>query len=65
MISKDQFQNETCDFMTYDQKVAQEKADHYNKIGVSGDTIVAAKFGKHWCVMLKNAFAFTEELGIR
>ena len=63
-MTKDQFQRETNDFMTRSEQEARDKAAAYNAIGVDGDTIVAAKFGDQWCVMLGNAYAFTQELGI-
>lgn len=63
-MTKDQFQRETNDFMTYDEGEARRLADKYNAIGVEGDTIVAARFGNQWCVMLGDAYAFTRELGI-
>ena len=63
-MTKDQFQNETAEFMTRDEGDARRMAEKYNALGVDGDTIVAAKFGDHWCVMLGDAFALTQELGI-
>jgi hypothetical protein len=63
-MTKDQFQRETNDFMTHNEQEARDKAAEYNAKGVDGDTIVAAKFGDMWCVMLGDAFAFTRELGI-
>lgn len=63
-MTKDQFQRETNDYMTRNEHEARAKAAEYNSIGVDGDTIVAAKFGDWWCVMLGDAFAFTQELGI-
>jgi hypothetical protein len=64
-MTKDQFQRETNDFMTSNEQEAQAMADKYNAIGVEGDTIVAAKFGDMWCVMLGDAIAFVRELGIK
>jgi hypothetical protein len=63
-MTKDQFQRETNDYMTRDEQEDRAKAAEYNERGVDGDTIVAAKFGDMWCVMLGDAFAFTRELGI-
>jgi hypothetical protein len=63
-VTKNQFQRETNDFMTCNEQAARAKAAEYNAKGVDGDTIVAVKFGEHWCVMLGDAFAFTRELGI-
>ncbi len=64
MISKDQFQTETYDYMTRDEGEARAKAEDYNKHGVAGATIVAVKFGEHWCLMLEDAFKFVQEMGI-
>ena len=64
MMTKDQFQNETHDFMTRDEHLAREKAAEYNAKGVDGDTIVAVRFGDQWCVMLGKAYAFTQVLGL-
>ena len=63
-MTKDQFQNETIDFMTRDKAKAEAMADRYNKIGVEGDTIVAVEFDGTWCVMLGKAYAFAKEIGI-
>ena len=63
-MTKDQFQRETNDFMTRSKAEAQAMADKYNAIGVEGDKIVPVCFGDMWCVMLGDAFAFTQELGI-
>jgi hypothetical protein len=63
-MTKSEFQRETNDFMTRNEQEAKDKAAEYNDKGVEGDTIVAAKFGEWWCVMLSDAYAFTKELGI-
>ena len=63
-MTKDQFQRETNGFMTRNEQEARDLAAEYNTKGVDGETIVAAKFGDMWCVMLGGAFAFTQDLGI-
>ena len=63
-MTKDQFQRETQEFMTRDEQEAIAKAAAYNALGVDGETIVPAKFGDDWCVMLKGAFDFAREFGL-
>lgn len=63
-MTKDQFQRETCDYMTRDESAARAKAAEYNAKGVDGDKIVAVNFDGMWCLMLGGAFDFTQELGI-
>jgi hypothetical protein len=63
-MDKNQFQRETGDFMTRNEQEAQNLAAEYNAKGVDGDTVVAAKFGEHWCVILADTLAFTREIGI-
>ena len=63
-MTQDQFHRETEDYMTRNEQDARARAAEYNANGVEGDTIVAAKFGEHWCLMLGKAFAFTQALGI-
>ena len=63
-MTKDQFQRETNDFMTGNEQIARDRAAKYNAASVDGYTIVAAKFGNQWCLMLDKAHAFIKELGI-
>jgi hypothetical protein len=64
-MTKDEFQNETHDFITRNEQEARAKATEYNAKGVEGDTIVAVKLGEYWCVMLSDAFASIHEFNVK
>ncbi len=63
-MTLDEFQCKYYDYMTQDESAAKAEAERVNAVGVDGDTIVAVQFGSMWCLMLRQAFEFTREIGI-